>query len=311
MSVASGRRRVGVILALGAFVAATGDALCVTQGSRDPGFRVTSASLAGTPGFYFSHTLRGAGPLARGDTLWVRETLYNVGDSTLSVNVLDCGLRLAGLDARHLNAREPCQVELRTLPPGGSVTATSGAVVEAPPGRYRARIRFATPTVAGDGVESGSFGVDVLTPEEKATREGARFGSVPFRLARTVLEFESDAADSPVARSDIENVVRQALLHAGFETLPLTRTAARNQGEPYLFVRLHLGEEGRFEVDMRWIWDDVTEADEPELTGYGVCRDRSSGGMQPVSLGARLALELAALVEQHIYGACPPPGGGP
>lgn len=251
---------------------------------------------------------------APGDTLLVLHLVRNLADTTVSVRVLPCGVRLVlredgDGEVRPLEGPPTCDSVTRRLTPGDSIVAETPFEIDLRPGSYMVDVWHARLADSEGEPISGGFSLNI---SERSEAEAARVQSgVPRMRPRRSLDIVLAFPDDPrpdIPRRMVAQTLTSLLGQYGFSSSWSTREAARRRfPTPFILVDFD-GEPGETgECHVRTIWSDVTDQDDPALTGYARCRESTGGSRPQFMLGAFLAAAVERLVRQVDYGICPPP----
>lgn len=278
----------GMLLCLTPLLASPGDLIGQETEPDEKKFDFTfrgcevRSSLSRQRDFLYSHQAYHGG-LVQGDTLRVREVLLNAGDSTLTVKVRPCGMRLVtDMELESGPSDEPCEPVERILAPGDSVWAEAAAIVTAAPGSYFVSVDFA----GLKDTKGGGFGFGVRPDESRDVRKRHCAIDLEEKLYY-VVRLSGEFEEAGIEESDVGHVVTIAT--RGLMALHVKPAAAASLGatHPYLEIALHVDESGSQETRVCWVG----------LRGYaeGPC-NASSGLVGPLSLGADLAEKVRSIL---------------
>ena len=185
--------------------------------------RVAGESMMQSPREYalLSHVER-LDPLARGDTVRVREVVVNLADTAITVTADPCRVRFGGTLRVEVPGagRQTCPAAPARVAPGDSLAAERIAVVASPPGVYALEIDGSGLDVQGSGIGQESSMSRVTVADAGASARQARTGRTPSARLPFVLHV-SGTPPAGIGEHDLETIVSQAARQEGVIAMQL------------------------------------------------------------------------------------------
>ncbi len=185
--------------------------------------RVSGESVLQSPGEYalISHVER-LDPLARGDTVRVREVVVNLADTAITVTVDPCRIRIGGTLRVEVpgGERQACPAAPARIAPGDSLAAERIAVVASPPGVYALEVGGSGLAIQGSGTGGGMSMSRVTVADAGASARQARTGRMPSARLPFVLQV-SGTPPTGVGEHDLATIVSQVARQEGVIAMQL------------------------------------------------------------------------------------------